>query len=111
MELGFCAWLSSAARSEIVWEQQEGKWLNVRKHFLGRVVMQQHSYPGSGGVTVPEGVPEPQRCGTEGCGQWAWWGWAGLDVEDVFSNLNDSVDLRMCHTLNPTPWPPDSLEA
>ena len=26
---------------------------------------------GGGGVTVPGGVPEPWRCGTEGCGQWA----------------------------------------
>ena len=95
MELGFCAWLSSAARSEIVWEQQEGKWLNVRKHFLGRVVMQQHSYPGSGGVTVPEGVPEPQRCGTGGYGQWArgdglGWSWMAFVF---FSNLNGSVIL------------------
>jgi len=23
-----------------------------------------------GGVTVPGGVAEPWRCGTEGCGQW-----------------------------------------
>ena len=35
---------------------------------------------GGGGVTVPEGVPEPWGCGTEGCGQWAaWWGGLGLD--------------------------------
>ncbi len=32
---------------------------------------------GGGGVTVPGGVQEPWRCGTEGRGQWAWWGWAG----------------------------------
>ena len=31
---------------------------------------------GGGGVTVPGGVEEPCGCGTEGCGQWAWWGWA-----------------------------------
>ena len=31
---------------------------------------------GSGGVTVPGGVQEVWRCGTEGHGQWAWWGWA-----------------------------------
>ena len=29
---------------------------------------------GGGGVTIPGGVPEPWGCGTEGCGQWAWWG-------------------------------------
>ena len=51
---------------------------------------------GGGGVTIPGGVPEPWRCGTEGCSQWAWWGWAdswiwGLLM--VFSNINDSVIL------------------
>ena len=30
---------------------------------------------GCGGVTIPAGVPELWRCGTEGHGQWAWWGW------------------------------------
>ena len=27
------------------------------------------------------------RCGTEGRGQWAWWGWAGFglgDLTDIF---------------------------
>ena len=28
------------------------------------------------GMTVPGGVQEPCGCGTEGRGQWAWWGWA-----------------------------------
>jgi len=32
--------------------------------------------PGSGGGTVPGGAPDPWRCGTEGCGQWAVQGWA-----------------------------------
>ena len=32
---------------------------------------------GGGGVTVPGGVQEPWRCGTEGRGLWARWGWAG----------------------------------
>jgi len=31
---------------------------------------------GGGAVTVPEGVPEPCGCGTEGRGQWARWGCA-----------------------------------
>jgi len=32
--------------------------------------------PGSGGVTVPGGVPEPWGYGTEGCEQWRWgWMW------------------------------------
>jgi len=34
-----------------------------------------------GEVTVPGGVQEEGRCGTEGCGQWAQWGcvdgWTG----------------------------------
>ena len=32
-------------------------------------------------------------CGTEGRGQWAWWGGLGLDlgVIGIYSNLNDSV--------------------
>ena len=34
---------------------------------------------GGGGVTVPGGVQEPQRRGTEGGGQWAWWTGVGLD--------------------------------
>ena len=57
--------------------------------------MQWHSCPGSGGFIVPGGVPEPWRCGTERCGQWAWWGGLGLGLGllEVFSNLNDSLAL------------------
>ena len=60
-----------------------------------RVVRLWHSCPGSGGVTIPGGVPEPWRCGTEGRGQWAWWGGLGLDVVilEVVSNLHDSMLL------------------
>ena len=32
-------------------------------------------------------------CGTEGCGQWAWWG--GLGVLDAFSSLNDSMCTQL----------------
>ena len=32
---------------------------------------------GGGAVTIPGGVPELCGCGDEGCGQWAWWEWAG----------------------------------
>ena len=38
---------------------------------------------GGGGVTVPGGVPELWRCGTEGRGQWACWGWAGVELDDL----------------------------
>ena len=45
--------------------------------------MQWHSCPGSGGVTIPGGVQEPGRCGTEGRGQWSWWGWVGFGLDDL----------------------------
>jgi len=50
---------------------------------------------GGGGVTVPGGVQEPWRCGTEGHGQWAWLGGLVLDlvILEVFSNLNESMIL------------------
>ena len=41
---------------------------------------------GGGGITVPGGVQELQRCGTEGCGQWARWAEVGLggDLRGLF---------------------------
>ena len=41
---------------------------------------------GGGGVTVPRGVQETRRCGTEGWGQW-------LDkvILEVFSNHSDCM--------------------
>jgi len=51
---------------------------------------------GNGRVTVPGGVPELWRCGTEGHGQWATLvvgGWLDWVILEVFSNLNDSVIL------------------
>ena len=46
---------------------------------------------GDGGATIPEVVQELWGCGTQGRGQWAWWGGLGLDlgILEVFSNLND----------------------
>jgi len=44
---------------------------------------------GSGGVTVPGGVPEPWRCGSWGHGQQAQ---VGVGLEDL-SNLSDSMIL------------------
>ena len=58
-------------------------WLGIRKEFSEGVVMQWHSCPGSGGVTVPGGIKEPWRCGTEGHGQWAWRGWAGVGLGNL----------------------------
>ena len=58
---------------------------------LGRISSQKEwccigtAAQGGGAVTVPGGVQELWRCGTEGCGQWAWWG--GLVILDIFSTL------------------------
>ena len=54
--------------------------LNIGKNFSERAVMQWQSCPGGGGVTIPRGVQELWRCGTEGCGQWAWWDGLGLGL-------------------------------
>ena len=35
------------------------------------------------GVTVLGGGQEPWRCGTEGHGQWAWWGWLEVGLGDL----------------------------
>ncbi len=53
-----------------------------------------------GAVTIPGGVQELWRCGTEGRGQWAWWGWVGGWTRWVgglllFSSLNDSMILEL----------------
>ena len=55
------------------------------------------------------------RCGTEGHGQWACWGWVGLDLGTlvVFSNLNDSIILlssfqNRCDPLQQ--YPDDNLK-
>jgi len=68
-------------------ELYKGRFMmDARKHFCSmRVVMQWHSWPGCSGVTVPGGVHELWRCGTEGRGQWAWRGGIGLgDPNDEF---------------------------
>ena len=76
-------------------ELHQGRFrLDNRKSFSARVVAQ--AAQGGGTVTVPGGVQELWRCGTEVCGQWVWWDGLGLDlmVSVVFSNLNDSMTLR-----------------
>ena len=52
--------------------------------------MQWHSCPGRGGVTIPGGVPELWVCGTEGHGQWAWWGWAGVGLDGLSGLFSDA---------------------
>ena len=59
-----------------------GRWLEkflLRKS--GDAVAQ--SAQGGEGVAIPGGVPEMWRCGTEGRGQWARWGWAGVGLRDL----------------------------
>ena len=46
----------------------------------GDAVAQLHREGAGGGVTIPGGVQELQRRGSEGRGQWAWWGGLGLDL-------------------------------
>ena len=46
-----------------------GKKLLHRKS--GKAVAQ--AAQGSSQLTIPEGVQETFRCGTEGHGEWAWW--------------------------------------
>jgi len=54
--------------------------LDIRKNFFSqRVVMQWHSCPGRGGVTVLGGVPEQWGWGTERGGQWG----AGVGFGDL----------------------------
>ena len=38
---------------------------------------------GGGGVTVPGGVQELWRCGTEGRVQWAWWDGLMVGINDL----------------------------
>jgi len=67
---------------------------------------------GAGAVTVPGGVQETQRCGTEGRGQWA----RGLNwmVLEVFSNLHDTMILLQPHSQRsekaPSAWLRRSFE-
>ena len=58
--------------------------MDIRNDFFSeRGVKHWHSCPGSGGVTVPGDVPKLWSCGTEGHGQWAWGGWAGVGLGDL----------------------------
>ena len=73
--------------------------LDIGKNlFSERTMMQWHSCPGSGGVTVLGGVPE-QRCGTEGRGHGRGGLELGFMILEVNSNLNNSVILLFCPVL------------
>ena len=76
------AWSWGGERSDGLRLCQERLRLSIRKHlFSKRAVLQWHSCPGSGGVSIPGGVEEPWRWGTEGRGQ--WWGWVGAGLGDL----------------------------
>lgn len=51
---------------------------------------QWHSWLWSGEVIVPGGVQKPWRCGAEGCGYWAWWGWAD-DLRGLFQHYDSMI--------------------
>ena len=38
---------------------------------------------GGSKLTIPGGVREQGGCGTEGQGQWSWWGWVGIGLDDL----------------------------
>ena len=68
--------------------------------------MLEQAAQGGDGITIPGGVHELRRCGTEGCGQWAI-----LMVDrqldlmnlEVFPNLNDTVILFSVWTSHNVP--------
>jgi len=68
------------------------------KFFSGRVVQHWHCCPGSGGVTVPEGVPELWRCGTEGHG-WGHggmgWAWRSSPTSDSMNSLTQGSKMLL----------------
>ena len=71
--LAFC---SSASLLSV--RQGHGLDKDIGNNFSSERVVCWHRLPREES-TVPGGVQELCRCGTEGCGQWAWWadGWAG----------------------------------
>ena len=77
-------WGSASCPITVIWEKRErphfvpGRFgLDTRKHFFSLAQAAQ----GGGGLTILGDVEEPRGCGTEGRGQWAWWGctdgWTG----------------------------------
>jgi len=84
------------------WKGQGHPWwgwvfhltLDIRKHFFSeREVMQWHSCPGSGGVTIPGGVQSHGDVALRDVVSGHGGGGLGLDLGTlvVFSNLNNSM--------------------
>ena len=80
--------------------------LNIRNYIFSERIALAQAAQGGGGVTVPGAVPEPWRCGTEACGHWAWWGWAGVglnDLRDLFQSLwfyGSAGSLALCRSFH-----------
>jgi len=56
------------------WEDPRGRregYCPWKGQLSGNIEMEQ-AVRGGGGVTIPGGVPELWRCGSEGCGRWGW---------------------------------------
>lgn len=58
----------------------------------GGVEQEKNRWGETVGITIPEAVPEPWRCGTERRDQWGGLG-LSLGVLELFSNLNDSMNM------------------
>jgi len=58
--------------------------LDISKNFSKRVVKQWHSCPGRWCSHLHGGVQGTWRCGTEGRGQWAWWGGLTVGLSGLF---------------------------
>ena len=51
--------------------------LDIRSNFSESGAAVAQAAQGGGAVAAPGGVQDPCGCGTEGRGQWGWWGWVG----------------------------------
>ena len=76
--------------------------LDIRKNLffkIGEAVAR--AAQGGGAVTIPGSVQEPCGCGTEGCGQWAWWGELKAGRDDLRRSFPTVMILCFYEAL---PW-------
>ena len=79
---GGCGKVGVALSYQITSDEGDGLKLHQKS---GEAVAQ--ATQGGRGVTVPGGAQEPWRCGTAGHGQWAWWSWVGVGLDDLSALL------------------------